>query len=92
MANIKVVGGVPGATFHIHGGHAMELDHEGVFNPQGEMTIAGLNPEFYSVGHMAWSWLDPPPGSPPDFPSFSGGLSLPRQIRAGDTIDIGGLS
>ncbi len=84
MANIKITGGQPGWSFHIHGGHAMELDHESVFNPQGEITIAGLNPEFYSVGHQAWTWFHGAPGEP----GGEGGVSLPLQIRAGDTIDV----
>jgi len=37
--SIKIVGGRPGWTFHIHGGHAMELDFEGVFGKDGTLKI-----------------------------------------------------
>lgn len=85
VSSIKLVGGRPGWTFHIHGGHAMELDWEGVFGKDGVLKIP-VAKDFYSVGSAAWMWSTKP-STDPDGGAW--GLSLPLQIRAGDTIDIG---
>ncbi len=78
MANIKITGGQPGWQFHMHADDG-RLDIEATFNPQGKITIDGLDPGFYSMLHTAVTWGD----------GGEGGVSLPLQIRAGDVIDIG---
>ncbi|KKL05262.1 hypothetical protein LCGC14_2607780, partial [marine sediment metagenome] len=77
-ANIKITGGQPGWTFHMHAEDG-RLDVEKTFNRNGNITIDGLDPDFYSVLHTAQTWGD----------GGAGGVSLPLQIRAGDVIDIG---
>ena len=77
-AGIKIVGGRPGWTFHMHG-DCDRLDFEGVFGRTGALKIP-VAKDFYSVLHAAVTW-----GKPGE----SSGVYLPVQIRAGDTIDIG---
>ncbi len=62
----------------------MELDFEGVFGKSGVLKIP-VGKDFYSVMHQAMMWDDAGGGRIEN----PGGISLPLQIRAGDTVDIG---
>ena len=83
IASIKIVGGRPGWTFHLHG-DCGRLDFEGRFGKSGVLKIEVAR-DFYSVLHTAVTWFHGKPGDPGD----EGGVSLPLQIRAGDTVEIG---